>query len=1218
MTVARRTEALRTLPFFIVVCFFVFPAQAQYSGGSGTAEDPYQIATAADLIALGETPDDYDKHFILTADIDLDPNLPGGKVFDRAVIASGTEHNDPNFQGTAFSGAFDGNDHAVSNLTIAGRTELGLFGLVESPGRISGLNIVDANVISTGEDSENVGSLAGKNHGTVVNCTSSGTISGEDDSIGGLIGRNYGLVTECYSSAAVHGDDDVGGLVGENDGSIAGCSSDGDISGDNDQGGLVGHNHGDVTYSNCGGSVEGDDSVGGFCGQNDGTISNCYSTTEIEGRDEVGGLVGHNHGDVTDSNCGGSVEGDDSVGGFCGQNDGTISNCYSTGTVSGDRDVGGLVGDNSNGNIIASHSTGSVSGRGEKVGGLVGYNYNGVVTAGYSTSTVRGDEKVGGLVGFNAEGSITMSYSTGTVLGNRSVGGLVGYNREGGVFNSFWDTMTSGLSESAGGTGLTTEAMQSLEMFLREGWDFANETDNGTCDFWEISPGDYPRLRYLSGNNLLMPEGLGTAAQPYLIKDAQDLGSMWLEPLACYSLVKPIDLLEITWHVPVVPYFAGTFDGNGHVISNLHVESGSHAGLFGWVASTGKIINLGLQRVTIHGVRAVGGLVVRNYGTISACYSTGSVSGSYDAGGLVGYNYGAISACYSTGSVTGDDAVGGLVGANEDGSIVACYSTGSITGNHEVGGLVGENDGSIAVSYSTATVSGDWYVGGLVGENDDRILACYSTGTITGDWYVGGLVGDNEDGSITSSFWDREASGQSSSDGGTGLTTAEMRHISLYLDAGWDFVDEVSNGTCDYWQMSLGHYPRLCYQTGESPVMPEGLGTNEEPYLIRDAGDLSTVWFKPMEHYRLEASLDLSGITWSMAVVPWFHGTFEGNGYVISNLQIRGGSYLGLFGELDSRANISNLGLEAVDVNGIGDDVGGLAGINEGSITNCYSTGSVTGDDAVGGLVGLNFGSITMSYSTGTVSGNSIVGGLVGYNYGNITSSFSTGLVNGGDYVGGLVGANGSHAEVASCYSSCTTEGDGHVGGLVGMNDDGEVTACYCTGTVSGGDYVGGLVGYNYGNITSSFSTGLVSGDGWVGGLVGGNSSGIMWCYSTGRVSGVGCVGGLVGGDRGGYINRSYSTGTVRGDDNVGGLVGAGTETSNVTASFWNIETSGQATSKGGTGLTTAEMQTAVTFLDAGWDFADEADNGTDDIWWILEGQDYPRLWWERGGEAAL
>jgi inhibitor of cysteine peptidase len=63
--------------------------------------------------------------------------------------------------------------------------------------------------------------------------------------------------------------------------------------------------------------------------------------------------------------------------------------------------------------------------------------------------------------------------------------------------------------------------------------------------------------------------------------------------------------------------------------------------------------------------------------------------------------------------------------------------------------------------------------------------------------------------------------------------------------------------------------------------------------------------------------------------------------------------------------------------------------------------------------------------------------------------------------------------------------------------------------------------------------------------------------------------------------------------------------------SFWDMETSGQTASDGGTGLATAEMQTTSTFLDAGWDFVDETENGTDDIWKIAEGLDYPRLWWE-------
>ena len=86
-------------------------------------------------------------------------------------------------------------------------------------------------------------------------------------------------------------------------------------------------------------------------------------------------------------------------------------------------------------------------------------------------------------------------------------------------------------------------------------------------------------------------------------------------------------------------------------------------------------------------------------------------------------------------------------------------------------------------------------------------------------------------------------------------------------------------------------------------------------------------------------------------------------------------------------------------------------------------------------------------------------------------------------------------------------------------------------------------------------------------------------------------------------------------NENVGGLVGSNWARpwgeGSTTMSFWAIQASGQSSSDGGTGLSTAEMKTAGTFLEAGWDFVDETANGTEDIWWILEGQNYPRLWWE-------
>jgi hypothetical protein len=181
------------------------------------------------------------------------------------------------------------------------------------------------------------------------------------------------------------------------------------------------------------------------------------------------------------------------------------------------------------------------------------------------------------------------------------------------------------------------------------------------------------------------------------------------------------------------------------------------------------------------------------------------------------------------------------------------------------------------------------------------------------------------------------------------------------------------------------------------------------------------------------------------------------------------------------------------------------------------------------------------------------------------------------------------------------------VGGLVGHNSG---TIINCTSSASiFGVYVGvgGLVGSNDGGISECNSSGEVRSHWYAGGLVGMNSGVIYNCYSSSDFSADHNAGGLVGLNDDGIISNCYSTGSVlRGRD---GLVGENSGT--VTASFWDIETSGQTTSAGGTGKTTAEMQTASTFLEAGWDFVGESENGTEDIWDIFEGVDYPKLTWE-------
>ena len=494
-------------------------------------------------------------------------------------------------------------------------------------------------------------------------------------------------------------------------------------------------------------------------------------------------------------------------------------------------------------------------------------------------------------------------------------------------------------------------------------------------------------------------------------------------------------------------------------------------------------------------------------------------------------------------------------------------------------------------------------VGGLVGTNTSTVTYCYSTGQVVGDSNVGGLIGQEaRSGSTTVSFWDLNTSGLSTSDAGTGITTAEMQTAATFLDAGWDFVGETENGTEDVWMIVEGQtYPLLSWQKYGG-----GSGEPNDPYLIYTAEHLNALGAEPNDYdkcFKLMADIDLSGYVYDRAVIAPdmndagylryysdglpFTGAFDGNGHTISHLTIEGGGYLGLFGQTGSGARISNLGLEEVSISGFGgDNVGSLVGSlgfwysSGGILTNCYSTGTVSGYYDVGGLVGENNGSITSSYSAGVVVGVVDVGGLIGMNAGSIAASHSTASVSGdAANIGGLVGANERGSITTSCSRGAVI-GDLAVGGLVGENV-GFVSQSYAYGSASGEYYVGGLVGCNY-----------YHGEGRVP-----PPSGIVTCcYSTGMVSGVVDVGGLVGARSDGY-------GPIA-----------------ITNSFWDMETSGQSRMCGQNsypncddsyGKTPAEMQTATTFLEAGWDFVGEIENGPNDVWKITEGLDYPRLWWE-------
>ncbi len=547
--------------------------------------------------------------------------------------------------------------------------------------------------------------------------------------------------------------------------------------------------------------------------------------------------------------------------------------------------------------------------------------------------------------------------------------------------------------------------------------------------------------------------GAGTPADPYQITNCAELQDMKNNLTAHYVLMNDIDCYDATheggslWNdgagfEPVgwgiSPFnknpFTGTFDGQNHTITGLYINrpTTDYVGLFGCALSLygctpgvncGEIKNVGLVDVDITGYDLVGG--------------------------LVGYNHGTITNSYATGSVTGRGFVGGLAGYTDGGTISNSYSTGNVNGTGwRIGGLVGYNHGKITNSYATGNViSTGGYAGGLVGLNGYRgcggtITNSYSTGSVTGNERVGGLAGGN-DGTITNCYYNNHAGNPGTCvyfGSSTGCTAIDDNESYFYYStnppmSSWDFVN--------VWSERTNDFPHLKW----------------EPIKITTCAELQDMNLDLAAHYVLMNDIDCSDtVNWNSGAgfepignsINPFIGTFDGQGHIITALFINRPNTVcvGLFGYIKS-VEISNVGLEDVDITGY-HYAGGLVGWNYyGAVTNSYATGSVTGNEYacpeyIGGLVGLNDrGNITNSYATGSVSGGSFVGGLVGWNwYGAVTNSYATGSVNGNMCVGGLVGWN-YYGAVTNSYATGSVSGNYYAGGLVGFNRSASISNCY-------------------------------------------------------------------------------------------------------------------------------------------------------------------------------
>lgn len=303
-------------------------------------------------------------------------------------------------------------------------------------------------------------------------------------------------------------------------------------------------------------------------------------------------------------------------------------------------------------------------------------------------------------------------------------------------------------------------------------------------------------------------QGAGTATDPYRISTADELA--WLAQEvnagrgASYNAVlgNDIDLESKEW-TPIGKNYSyvykGTFDGGGHTISGLKIDStDQYQALFGYVKG-GTIKNLTVAGSVTSSKQYTAGIVAygnpvtvtncinnvsvkateKGYAAgvvasastnseVMGCTNNGAIAGYGDyVGGIVGAGSGikTISNCFNSGSVTNSGKPGGYAyctggiagGVGSSSTVIRCYNTGDVTSTiKRTGGVVGGAAGTISACYNTGTVTGIYSVGGVAGganAKDAKITDCYNTGAVicekpsatftdSNAKGVGGIIGD--------------------------------------------------------------------------------------------------------------------------------------------------------------------------------------------------------------------------------------------------------------------------------------------------------------------------------------------------------------------------------------------------------------------------------------------------------------------------------------------
>ena len=525
-----------------------------FAGGTGTEEDPYQIATAEQLAYLAHLINDDSStnstyrslYYVQTADIDLLLH------YWEPIGYSSSRY---------FCGEYDGGDYTISNLCTESGNYKGLFGYIyarDNAASIHDLSIVGADVRGI----SSVGGLVGYTNGTIsiYNCSYSGEISATSNYVGGLVGNAYSgtlSITNCSNlGSSVSGNGGVGGIVGYiqnyiTSANISNCLNLSDVdpygAATSYLGGIVGRSNEYTVITECineGGVYNallssGTSYIGGIVGYNYmGTVSNCWNrggvfthgNSQNYRHQRYGGIAGYNSGTIF--NCRNSAtvyrtalhtNTNISGGGIAGSSSGLISMCYNEGRVyvvasayggSDFCNIGGIVGYGDSVTITNCYNKGYVgfdyndsrTTTGSYIGGIAGYiggSSDSYIANCYNMGSVSGEEYIGGVVGYSSYIDVKNCYNVGSVDGARYVGGVIGRSINSSyTTNCYWGVDCTLSSASGSGStsncgNLTESDAKSLNWYLDSAnWDAEYPWDSSTV--WGFEDGQnegYPILQ---------------------------------------------------------------------------------------------------------------------------------------------------------------------------------------------------------------------------------------------------------------------------------------------------------------------------------------------------------------------------------------------------------------------------------------------------------------------------------------------------------------------------------------------------------------------------------------------------------------------------------------------------------------------------------------------------------------------------------------------------